>query len=205
MNLFATLILFTIMIVLAAVPSCSVVLVVTRAATLGIRDGAAVAAGIVVGDLTFAALAILGMSALAETMGTFFAIVRYIGAAYLIWLGFSLICSRKSTAVPTANSGGSAMIASFASGLLLTLGDVKAILFYASLFPTFVDMAHLTVLDIVVIFVVTALTVGGVKLIYAFAAQSIISRLHTQRSHRHARNLAGSLMIGTGTYIIAKT
>ena len=205
MNLFATLILFTIMIVLAAVPSCSVVLVVTRAATLGIRDGAAVAAGIVVGDLTFAALAILGMSALAETMGTFFAIVRYIGAAYLIWLGFSLICSRKSTAVPTANFGGSTMIASFASGLLLTLGDVKAILFYASLFPTFVDMAHLTVLDIVVIFVVTALTVGGVKLIYAFAAQSIISRLHTQRSHRHARNLAGSLMIGTGTYIIAKT
>ena len=64
MNLFATLILFTIMIVLAAVPSCSVALVVTRAATLGIRDGAAVAAGIVVGDLTFAALAILGMSAL---------------------------------------------------------------------------------------------------------------------------------------------
>lgn len=193
------------MIVLAAVPSCSVVLVVTRAATLGIRDGAAVAAGIVVGDLTFAALAILGMSALAETMGTFFAIVRYIGAAYLIWLGFSLICSRKSTAVSTANSGGSTMIASFTSGLLLTLGDVKAILFYASLFPTFVDMVHLTVLDIVVIFVVTALTVGGVKLIYAFAARSIISRLHTQRSHRHARNLAGSLMIGTGTYIIAKT
>jgi threonine/homoserine/homoserine lactone efflux protein len=205
MNLFATLILFTIMIVLAAVPSCSVALVVTRAATLGIRDGAAVAAGIVVGDLTFAALAILGMSALAETMGTFFAIVRYVGAAYLIWLGFSLICSRKSTAVPNAHSGGSTMIASFASGLLLTLGDVKAILFYASLFPTFVDMAHLTVLDIVVIFVVTALTVGGVKLIYAFAARSIISRLHTHRSHRHARTLAGSLMIGTGTYIIAKT
>ena len=205
MNLFATLILFTIMIVLAAVPSCSVALVVTRAATLGIRDGAAVAAGIVVGDLTFAALAIFGMSALAETMGTFFAIVRYIGAAYLIWLGFSLIGSRKSTAVPTTNSGGSTMIASFASGLLLTLGDVKAILFYASLFPTFVDMAHLTVLDIVVIFVVTALTVGGVKLIYAFAAQSIISKFHTQRSHRHARTLAGSLMIGTGTYIIVKT
>jgi len=205
MSLYETLTLFTIMIVLAAVPSCSVALVVTRAATLGIRNGAAVAAGIVVGDLTFATLAILGMSALAETMGTFFAIVKYIGAAYLIWLGFSLICSRKSTVVPTANFGGSTMIASFASGLLLTLGDVKAILFYASLFPTFVDMARLTVLDIVVIFAVTALTVGGVKLIYAFAARSIISRLHTQRSHRHARTLAGSLMIGTGTYIIVKT
>jgi len=205
MSLIATLTLFTIMIVLAAVPSCSVALVVTRAATLGIRNGVAVAAGIVVGDLTFVTLAIFGMSALAETMGTFFAIVRYIGAAYLIWLGFSLIYSRKSTVVPTTNFGGSTIIASFASGLLLTLGDVKAILFYASLFPTFVDMANLTVLDIMVIFAVTVFTVGGVKLIYAFAARSIVSRLHTQRSNLYAKTLAGSLMIGTGTYIIMKT
>jgi len=205
MSLIATLTLFTIMIVLAAVPSCSVALVVTRAATLGIRNGVAVAAGIVVGDLTFVTLAIFGMSALAETMGTFFAIVRYIGAAYLIWLGFSLIYSRKSTVVPTTNFGGSTIIASFASGLLLTLGDVKAILFYASLFPTFVDMANLTVLDIMVIFAVTVFTVGGVKLIYAFAARSIVSRLHIQRSNLYAKTLAGSLMIGTGTYIIMKT
>jgi len=56
-----------------------------------------------------------------------------------------------------------------------------------------------------VIFAVTALTVGGVKLVYAFAARWIVSRLHTQKSHRFARTLAGSIMIGTGTYIIVKT
>jgi threonine/homoserine/homoserine lactone efflux protein len=66
-------------------------------------------------------------------------------------------------------------------------------------------MASLTSLDIVVIFAVTALTVGGVKLVYAFAARWIVSRLHTQKSHRFARTLAGSIMIGTGTYIIVKT
>ena len=65
MSLFATLTLFAIMIVLAALPSCSVALVVTRAATLGIRNGAAVTAGIVMGDLIFVTLAILGMSTLA--------------------------------------------------------------------------------------------------------------------------------------------
>ena len=205
MSLFATLTLFAIMIVLAALPSCSVALVVTRAATLGIRNGAAVVAGIVMGDLIFVTLAILGMSTLAEIMGAFFSIVRYLGAAYLIWLGVKLIYYSGETEVSRVNDLGKTMIASFTSGLLLTLGDVKAILFYASLFPTFVNMASLTWLDIVVIFAVTALTVGGVKLVYAFAARWIVSRLHTQRSHRFARTLAGSIMIGTGTYIIVKT
>lgn len=193
------------MIVLAAMPSCSVALVVTRAATLGIRNGVAVAAGIVLGDLTFVTLAILGMSALAETMGTFFSILRYLGAAYLIWLGFSLIRARNSTVVASVNVNRSTTIASFGSGLLLTLGDIKAILFYASLFPTLVDMTQLTMLDIAVIFAVTVVTVGGVKLIYAFAARSIISKLHHQRSHRYAKTIAGGLMIGAGTYMIVKT
>ncbi len=205
MSLVAILTLFTIMTVLAALPSCSVALVVTRSATLGVRNGAAAAAGIVMGDLTFVTLAVLGMSALAETMGAFFSIVRYLGAAYLIGLGFSLIRARASTVVPVKNLGRATMLTSFASGLLLTIGDVKAILFYASLFPTVVNMASLTALDIVVIFGVTALAVGSVKLIYALAARSIISKLHNRRTQRHAKTLAGSLMIGTGSYIILKT
>jgi threonine/homoserine/homoserine lactone efflux protein len=57
------------MLILAAIPSASVALVVTRSATLGIKNGISVACGIVLGDLIFVALAILGMSVLAETMG----------------------------------------------------------------------------------------------------------------------------------------
>ena len=83
------------MVVLAAIPSASVALIVTRSATLGIKNGILVACGIVLGDLIFVALAILGMSFLAETMGSFFVIFRYVGGAYLVWLGFSLIRSNE--------------------------------------------------------------------------------------------------------------
>lgn len=76
--------LFLIMLTLAALPSASVALVVTRSATAGFANGVAVALGIVVGDLLFVALAILGLSLLAETMGAFFAILKYLGGAYLI-------------------------------------------------------------------------------------------------------------------------
>lgn len=64
--------LLGIMVTLAAMPSTSVALVVTRAATLGVKNGIAVAAGIVVGDLLFVMLVILGLSALAEALGSFF-------------------------------------------------------------------------------------------------------------------------------------
>ncbi len=191
-------------IALAAIPSASVALVVTRSATLGIKNGVAVASGIVIGDLVFVCLAILGMSVLAETMGAFFAIFKYIGGAYLIWLGIGLLRAKKETLLQLDCSRRSTLLTSFAAGLLLTLGDVKAILFYASLFPTFVDMANLTVVSITVIVTITIFAVGGVKIAYAFAARSIVSRLQKRHSQKYIRLTAGGFMVGAGTYLIAK-
>jgi threonine/homoserine/homoserine lactone efflux protein len=94
--------------------------------------------------------------------------------------------------------------ASFLSGLLLTLGDVKAILFYASLFPAFVDMDSLSAPDMAGIAAVTILAVGGVKIFYAFAARTISARFRDRNAQRLARKSAGCCMIGAGTYIIMK-
>jgi threonine/homoserine/homoserine lactone efflux protein len=204
MTLFEAFTLFLVMLVLAAMPSASVALVVTRSATLGVCNGAAVAAGIVIGDLLFVSLAILGMSILAESMGAFFAVFKYLGGLYLIWLGMGLLRSRREVALQSVDSRGSTLLTSLASGLVLTLGDVKAVLFYASLFPTFIDMARLTVIDVGAIVAITIVTVGGVKLGYAFAAQRIIHRLQSQRSQRRGRLAAGGLMIGAGTYLVSK-
>jgi len=193
------------MLALAAIPSASVALVVTRSATLGFRNGAAVAVGIVIGDLIFVSLAILGMSVIAESMGAFFAIFKYIGGVYLIWLGIGLLRSNRDVVLESEDSRGSTLLTSLLSGLVLTLGDVKAILFYASLFPAFVDMANLTAASITAIVMITIFTVGGVKLTYAFAAHRIISRLQKRQAHKYARRSAGGLMIGAGTYLIVKT
>lgn len=192
------------MLVLAAIPSASVALVVTRSATLGVKNGISVALGIVLGDLVFVALAILGMSFLAETMGSFFAVLRYAGGAYLIWLGVTLLRSKRKINLIEDSSSKLSLAASFISGLLLTLGDIKAILFYASLFPAFVDMSSLMVSDIVGIVIVTILAVGGVKIFYVFAAQRIAARFRDQKVQTLARNSAGCCMIGAGTYIIMK-
>lgn len=205
MTIPSVIILFLVMLALAALPSASVALVVTRSATRGIRNGVAVTAGIVIGDLVFVSLAVLGMSVLADTMGAFFAIFKYVGGGYLIWTGIGLLRAKENKVIRSENSRDSSLLTSFASGLFLTLGDVKAILFYASLFPTFVDMTNLTITSIVGIVVITILTVGGVKLAYAFAAQRIVSKIRSARAQKIADMTAGGFMVGAGTYLIVKS
>ena len=202
--------LFGIMVVLAATPSASVALVVSRAAVYGVRSGAAVAAGIVAGDLVFVTLAILGLSSLAHALGPLFIAIKILGGGYLIYTGVQLLrsgLSRKSASEgdATTSPGGRYHTTSFLAGFLLTLGDVKAIFFYASLFPTLADMTALTASDIALIVGVTVVTVGGVKLAYATAARRL-ARLTTRPAVERGLTLAtGGVMVGAGTYLIAKT
>lgn len=199
--------LFAIMVVLAAVPSASVALVVTRVATGGFGSGAAVAAGIALADLLFVVLAVSGMTALAEVLGGFFVLLRYLGGAYLLWLGFRLLRSaRRELLLPVERDRQPAgLIAGFLAGFVLTLGDVKAVLFYASLFPAFVDLTTLMAGDLVLIMLVTLVTVGGVKLIYASGATRIAARLQRNRqAGRVLRPVAGGMMMAAGATVIAK-
>lgn len=205
MNLITALSLLAVMLALAAMPSASVGLVVTRSATLGFANGVAVSMGIVLGDLVFVALAILGMSFLADSLGAYFSLLMYVGGAYLIWLGISLIRSRSSVDTDLRQGSRMSLLSSFMAGFVLTLGDVKAILFYASLFPAFVDMGSLTVTDIIVIVLVTIGAVGGVKLVYAYSAQRIAQRLKGRKTQDLARKVVGCIILGVGIYLIVTT
>ena len=199
--------LFLTMVALAALPSASVLLVVTRAATMGIKNGIAVAMGIVLGDLVFTVFAILGLSVVAETMGIFFIFFKVVGGLYLIWLGLSLWRSQDESIgiVSNSNTKKHGLAESFISGFVLTLGDVKAIFFYASLFPVFIDLSALETLDLLTILAVIILAVGGVKILYAVFAKSAALFLEQRRLQKVSRKVAGSVMIGAGGYLILKT
>ena len=206
MSLTAAVSLFFILLALAATPSTSVALVVTRSAILGIWNGIAVSVGIVLGDLVFIVLAVFGLSVIAETMGWLFLIIKYLGGTYLIWIGYSLLASKQGMNLSLENytSTGN-LFSSFLSGFFLTLGDIKAIFFYVSLFPTFVDLDSLTAKDIVLIAFVTIFTVGGVKVFYAIAAVKIMSMSQSLRYENAVKKLAGSLMVMAGGYLILQT
>ena len=205
MNALDTLALCTIMLTLAAIPSTSVALVVTRSATSGLSHGTAVSVGIVLGDLIFALLAILGLTALSELIGTLFLLIRYAAGIYLIWFGINLIRSRNQTITLKHSPSTGGLAASFLTGLLITLGDVKAIFFYASLFPTFLELSTLSYAEIAWVLGIIIVSVGGVKLTYAVLAKKVSTIAHRFSIAKQAKVISGSLMIGSGTYLIIKS
>ena len=189
------------MVALAIVPSLSVLVVITRSTTLGFTHGLATVIGIVIGDFIFIILAIYGLSAIAENMAGLFVVVKYLGGVYLIWLGIKLIKSKaKLNQIEITESS---WFSSFLSGLSLTLGDQKAIFFYMSFFPAFLDLSNVSALDTIIILAIAAIAVGGVKVGYAYMAD----RVNLARSFETKKGInlaAGSAMVGTGIFLIAK-
>ena len=153
------------MIILALLPSPSVFAVVARSIASGFSHGLMTVIGIVVGDFVFIILAIYGLSALAETMDSLFVLVKYLGSAYLIWLGIELARSQSKT-VKVEGIKESSWLSNFLTGLSITLADQKAIIFYLSFFPAFLDLSSVSIVDTAIIMAIAALAVGGVMLIW---------------------------------------
>lgn len=185
------------MAVLAAVPSVSVLTVAARSAGSGLAHGALAAAGIVAGDTIFILVAIFGLSALADALGEHLDLLRYVAAAYLVWLGVALWRTAPRGAITAGAAPSPSRLASFLAGLLVTLGDHKAILFYLAFFPAFVDLSALSMLDAAVVVAIAAVAVGGVKLGYALAAHRAGARLGA-RAARGLSLAAGGVMIAVG-------
>ena len=204
MTLTGTGVLFITMVLLAALPSTSVAVVVTRSVTNGIAHGVAAAAGIVAGDLVFVMLALFGLSIVAESMGGFFVILKMLGGAYLIWLGIGLLRARSTDASASQSNSHGSLRLSFFAGLLLTLGDLKAIFFCVSFFPMVIDLDKLSNHDIVTIVAITVIAVGGVKIFYAALAQTVANTTVSRRFARPTQVAAGTAMIGAGTSLIIK-
>jgi hypothetical protein len=83
-----------------ALPGPGIFAVVSCALGRGLRDALALIGGIILGDLIYFYCAVLGMAALARSMGEFFIVVKFAGAAYLVWLGIRLW--REKPADPAA-------------------------------------------------------------------------------------------------------
>ena len=192
------------MFVLAIIPSPSVFAVIARSVASGFSQGLLTVIGIVIGDFVFILLAIYGLSALAENLDGLFILVKYFGSLYLIGLGIVLWRSRvKLKSIESIND--SSWFTSLMSGLLITLSDQKAILFYMGFFPAFLDLSKLTIVDTGLILAIAAAAIGVGKLGYAYLANKSRHLLQNTKVKKFINILAGSVMIVTGIFILITT
>ena len=190
------------MILLAMIPSPSVFAVVARSIASGFTHGLVTVMGIVVGDFVFILLAIYGLSAIAETMDSLFILVKYLGGAYLIWLGIELSRSKVKT-VEVDGVRELSWLSNFLCGLFITLSDPKAILFYLSFFPAFLDLSNISMAETSTILVTAAMAVGGGKLCYAYMADKARLFFKSFRAKKIMNLTASVVMIGTGIFLMA--
>ena len=124
--------------VLLVIPGPAVLYILSRTLVQGRLAGVVSAAGIAVGTLGHVAAAILGLSALVASSARAFYAVKYLGAAYLVFLGARMLLRRDSPAIEV-REGGRSLRRIFVQGILVNLLNPKTALFFLAFRPQFVD------------------------------------------------------------------
>lgn len=174
-----------------------------RSMASGAIHGLVTVFGIVFGDYIFIILSLYGLSALASTMGGFFTFVKYVGAIYLIWLGVKLLLT-KYNSVEVKPVIELSFLSNFVAGLVTTLSNPKAILFYVSFFPAFINVQSVTAAEIGQLLLVATVAVGGIMALYAYAASKASLLFKSSRAAKTLNVTAGSIMVGSGVLLATK-
>lgn len=187
---------------LAALPSASTLLVITRSISWGTSQGIATAIGVTLGDITFLTLALLGISTfLSASVGYLTQLFQFAAACYLLWLGINILAQAKNATQPSFlnrtdivtrhnkdkkarnKKPNISLTTSTMAGLLVTLADFKAIAFYSSFLPSVITIDQLTLSQSVIIVVITFSTVGLIKISYALLASRLALSLQTSTNN----------------------
>lgn len=178
-------------------------IVVARTVSRGLIAGLICSAGIVAGDHVFILLATFGLAAISPLPGELFVAIKIIGSIYLIWLGLKLILSKREDSGSGYKSA-QRYATNFIAGLLTTLSNPKAILFYASFLPAFLDLSRVNYIDILLLLLIATLAVGGVMSLYVFFTAKLASKPRNPATKALSKWAAGSILIGSGAYIVTK-
>jgi threonine/homoserine/homoserine lactone efflux protein len=199
----STLALFTVAAVtLLVIPGPAVLYIVTRSVDQGRAAGLASVAGIHVGTLVHVAAAALGLSALLVSSAAAYNTVRWVGAAYLVWLGVQRLLARDEPAGPAGDPRrqGRGLRRIFAQGIVVNVLNPKTALFFFAFLPQFVDVAKgsvpLQVLIFGVAFVLLGVLSDGA---YALLASTGAGWLRRRPGvARTSRLVSGGVLISLG-------
>ena len=199
-----------VVLVLFLIPGPAVILTVTQTARGGRRAGIFTGVGIAVGDLIHTLAAVLGLSAILMTSALAFEIVKYLGAAYLIFIGMkSFLEKAKKHTEPTAAKKTITDAVSFRQALLIELLNPKTALFFLAFLPQFVHHngtpVFLQLLSLGLTFVLMSILYTTTL---ALLTSSIGEKLFANQNNWMARwqgKIVGSIYIGLGLQLVLQS
>jgi threonine/homoserine/homoserine lactone efflux protein len=183
--------------VLLAIPGPTVLLIISYSLGHGRRLAPPIVAGVALGDFTAMTASMAGLGALLLTSASIFTILKWIGAAYLIYLGIKL-WRAPSFATDRGAAGRVPPRRAFAHAYAVTALNPKSILFFVAFVPQFLlpkQPLLPQILALEAIFLLLATVNAAAYAIMASAARRTIRRPEVQRI---VNRTGGSLLIGAG-------
>lgn len=201
---------FLALLVFAVTPGPGIFAILANSLRFGALASLPLALGMAISDIVYLVAACLGLAALAETGHFAFTLIRYIGAAYLIYLAWQMWRAPVESVVADANQDvlkekrPIKFWRGFLQGLLISMSNPKVILFYLAFLPTFLDLSQLTQTDIMV---ASGLAFAGLMIglmAVAALAGSARKKLRSARSVRLMNRISASIMGTAGVYLASR-
>jgi threonine/homoserine/homoserine lactone efflux protein len=187
----------------AAIPGPGMTAIVARALGSGFRDTFYMGLGLVLGDLIYLTAVILGLAFVAQTFTTAFLVIKILGALYLAYIAYKLwtagFLPQDIQAKKSASMG-----LSFLSGLLVTLGNPKTMLFYVALVPTLIDLHAIGLNEYAILAGSTFLVLVAVLIPYILLASRARLLLKQPRALKSLNRIAAGILGTTAAYIATR-
>ena len=169
--------------------------VMARTLSGGARAAVPLAAGVVVGDVLWALLAILGVSWVVTAFDGVLAALKFVAVAMFAGMGLLIIRNADRAIVADSRLTRPGMWAGFMAGLAAILGNPKAILFYMGVLPGFFDLARVTPADIAAIAALSAIVPFFGNMIFALSLDRLRRLMTSPAALRRTNLVAGGLLI----------
>jgi homoserine/homoserine lactone efflux protein len=184
--------------VLLAIPGPTVLLVISYALGHGRRSAYATVAGVALGDFTAMTASMLGLGAMLAASAALFTLLKWVGAAYLIYLGIKLWRAPVAAMGENADAGETRPKRIFLHAYAVTALNPKSIVFFVAFLPQFLDLAA-PVAPQMMIFEATFLPLAALNALgYALLAAAARRTIRKPAVQRAVIRTGGSILIGAG-------
>jgi len=177
------------------------VALIARAISRGFNAAWPLALGVVIGDVIWPLLAILGVSWIVGTYADFMTVLRWFACLMFLAMGFLLIKNRDKTVASDSRLTRPGMWAGFVAGLVVIMSNPKAVLFYMGVLPGFFDLTDLSWVDIAVICFLSFLVPLLGNLVLALFVDRARQLLKSPEALRRMNVVSGVLLICVGLVI----
>lgn len=201
----SALILFALaLFITAASPGPSIAALVSRVLVRGWRDVAPFLVAMWVGELIWLTLTIAGLTAIAHTFHWFFIALKYCGVGYLIYLAWQMWTTPVAIDSKVDDIDPRQSLSMFFTGLAVTLGNPKIMMFYVALLPSIIDLNGVTTTGWLQLTVTLLAVISIVDISYVVLATRARVLLRSPVSVRIVNRIGASLMGGAAAVIAAR-